>query len=211
MVEPVDDETGPSRRDKRMAQRRQLIIDAAAEEFCENGYEATSLDTVAARVGLSKAGLYYYVKSKEDLFAQLLVEAGEAMDEHINRHAHDNGSSIQSIRAFIAGHVEWACEGGPLAELIVNHLTFVSAGESGDRLRELRRSHEERLSAMLADGMKRRELATRDVRPTAALVLSRLNSVPRWWKVGDPLLTEDVAALISTIAIDGLRSPADVP
>jgi AcrR family transcriptional regulator len=48
--------------------RREAILDAAQDAFLEDGFAATSMSTIAARVGGSKATLYSYFKSKEELF-----------------------------------------------------------------------------------------------------------------------------------------------
>jgi AcrR family transcriptional regulator len=48
--------------------RREAILDAASDVFLEEGYAAASMSTIAARVGGSKATLYSYFKSKEELF-----------------------------------------------------------------------------------------------------------------------------------------------
>lgn len=48
--------------------RREAILDAASDVFLEEGYAAASMSTIAARVGGSKATLYTYFKSKEELF-----------------------------------------------------------------------------------------------------------------------------------------------
>ncbi|QTF08625.1 TetR/AcrR family transcriptional regulator [Brenneria izadpanahii] len=49
-------------------ERRQAIITAAAQLFLEIGYERASMNEVAKRVGGSKATLYNYFTSKEELF-----------------------------------------------------------------------------------------------------------------------------------------------
>jgi AcrR family transcriptional regulator len=48
--------------------RREAILDAARDVFLEDGFAATSMSTIAARVGGSKATLYTYFKNKEELF-----------------------------------------------------------------------------------------------------------------------------------------------
>ncbi len=48
--------------------RREAILDVAREVFLEEGYAAASMSTIAARVGGSKATLYNYFRSKEELF-----------------------------------------------------------------------------------------------------------------------------------------------
>lgn len=49
-------------------ERRQAILDAASQVFQEMGYERASMNEVAKRVGGSKATLYNYFSSKEELF-----------------------------------------------------------------------------------------------------------------------------------------------
>ncbi|HJV42158.1 TetR/AcrR family transcriptional regulator [Caulobacter sp.] len=48
--------------------RREAILDVAAEVFLEEGFDAASMSTIAARVGGSKSTLYNYFKSKEEIF-----------------------------------------------------------------------------------------------------------------------------------------------
>ena len=51
----------------RTEEKREEIIRIAAELFQENGFERTSMSTISERLGGSKATLYGYFKSKEDL------------------------------------------------------------------------------------------------------------------------------------------------
>jgi len=48
--------------------RRLEILEAARELFCERGFDRVSMEEVAARVGISKAAVYLYFKSKTELF-----------------------------------------------------------------------------------------------------------------------------------------------
>lgn len=63
----------PTRAEKNAATTTALL-DAAAQTFAEHGFEATTMDEIAERVGLSKGALYYRYKTKEDLFIALLDE-----------------------------------------------------------------------------------------------------------------------------------------
>lgn len=55
--------------------RQQAILDAAAREFAQVGYEAASLNRVLDTVGLSKGAFYYYFDDKADLAATVMVWA----------------------------------------------------------------------------------------------------------------------------------------
>jgi len=58
--------------------RRQAILSAAIEVFRELGYERASMAAISTRVGGSKATLYSYFKSKEELFAEAMLDAVDA-------------------------------------------------------------------------------------------------------------------------------------
>src|ERR1700689_2843366 len=62
MVKPAQ-VTSPKR-----DQRREAIMSVAREVFFENGYAATSMSSIAARLGGSKGTLYNYFRNKEELF-----------------------------------------------------------------------------------------------------------------------------------------------
>jgi AcrR family transcriptional regulator len=63
---------------KRTLEKRQAILDAAAEVFRESGYERASMSDIGLRTGFSKTTLYAYFGSKEALLAALAEAATEA-------------------------------------------------------------------------------------------------------------------------------------
>jgi len=57
--------------------KRAAIVEAAIAEFRTNGFEATSMDRIAATAGVSKRTVYNHFPSKDDLFGQILRELWE--------------------------------------------------------------------------------------------------------------------------------------
>ena len=53
-------------------EKRQVIVDAAFEVFSEVGFAQASMSEIAARAGVSKATLYSYFESKEQMFAEFM-------------------------------------------------------------------------------------------------------------------------------------------
>jgi len=67
----------PTKRDD----RREAILDVAQACFLAEGYAATSMSTIAARLGGSKGTLYNYFKNKEELYAAMMQRVcGEIQD-----------------------------------------------------------------------------------------------------------------------------------
>ena len=79
--------------------RRDAIIQAAMEVFSEVGFERASMSEIAARVGGSKATLYGYFASKEELYVA-------AMQEAITTQAGEIGRILDPARADVRAVLE---------------------------------------------------------------------------------------------------------
>lgn len=71
--------------------RKGLILDAAADAFMEFGFHGTSIDAIADRLDLTKGSIYYYFRSKMNLFSAV----------------HDN--ALSSVTARVKGEAENTC------------------------------------------------------------------------------------------------------
>lgn len=65
--------------------KRDAIVQAAIVEFRANGFEATSMDKVAARAEVSKRTLYNHFPSKDELFAAILAVLWESSANEMRR------------------------------------------------------------------------------------------------------------------------------
>ncbi|PRX31471.1 TetR family transcriptional regulator [Paraburkholderia sp. BL18I3N2] len=69
----------PSTTHQRLTDRKRVaIVGAAIEEFLAAGYDATSMDRIAARANVSKRTVYNHFPSKEALFAAILHQLWDA-------------------------------------------------------------------------------------------------------------------------------------
>lgn len=59
--------------------RKQELLDAAFELFCENGYDKTSVNSIIEKVGVSKGAFYYYFKSKKEVMDTLIIQEVEKL------------------------------------------------------------------------------------------------------------------------------------
>jgi len=60
---------------------KDLILRAASEEFADKGFAATKTSDIAAKAGLPKPNVYYYFKSKENLYREVLESIIEPLLE----------------------------------------------------------------------------------------------------------------------------------
>lgn len=61
--------------------KRAAIVDAAIEEFLASGYDATSMDRIAAHAGVSKRTIYNHFPSKDALFVAILQKLWNATQD----------------------------------------------------------------------------------------------------------------------------------
>lgn len=59
--------------------KKEAIVQAAVQEFRRLGYDATSMDAIAASAGVSKRTVYNHFPGKEDLFAAILQRLWETV------------------------------------------------------------------------------------------------------------------------------------
>jgi AcrR family transcriptional regulator len=91
--------------------KRQAIVEAASQVFLELGFEGASMATIATRVGGSKATLYGYFSSKEELFAQVMHGAAQRHFERIFAALENDGDDLpQALQHFGERMLTMVCQ-----------------------------------------------------------------------------------------------------
>ena len=107
---------------KRNNERPHQILSAAVDLFCELGFEAARLEDIADRAGVSKATIYLYFESKEDLFFALIRENIVPMvDQTISQMEKFEGPASDFLRfkAHHLGHALAHTNHGAILKLVV--------------------------------------------------------------------------------------------
>src|SRR6266853_2989653 len=82
MMQPV---TAPrSLKEKQRGEREALILQVAEEVLMEKGYYETSIDEIAARVGIAKGTVYLHFPSKEDLVIAIFERDMQQLLQYID-------------------------------------------------------------------------------------------------------------------------------
>ncbi len=81
----ISTSTTPNLRERRRQHTEQQLKEAAWEEVREQGAAAVTLRGIARRVGMSPAGLYRYVDSRDGLLTWLIADGYDACADHLGR------------------------------------------------------------------------------------------------------------------------------
>ncbi len=79
---------------KEAGERKNEILDAAAELFAARGYEETSTGDILARVGIARGTLYYHFKSKEDILDALIERTNSMLIAKAKKAAADQSLPV---------------------------------------------------------------------------------------------------------------------
>ena len=148
--------------------RREAIIQAAIAVFNEAGFERASMSEIAARLGGSKATLYGYFASKEDLYVAAMQEAIAAQAGEISRILDPQKCDIAAVlQAFAIAYLEKVTS----PDILANKRTMIGQGGASSVAAQLY-DHVERyvwtpMAAYLARLMERGDLRRLDPRIAA--------------------------------------------
>ncbi|HXI85813.1 MAG TPA: TetR/AcrR family transcriptional regulator [Parvularculaceae bacterium] len=91
---------------RRAEARPDEILAAALAEFTESGFEATRVEDVARRAGLSKAGVYLYFDSKDALLRALIEHEVEPVAERVAALAEaGKNEPLEALRTIVGAFV----------------------------------------------------------------------------------------------------------
>jgi AcrR family transcriptional regulator len=80
---------------------RETILKIAQEIFSRYGYKKTTLDDIANAVRKGKSSLYYYFKSKEDLFQAVIMKEVELLARELDKVVNRNTDPIDKLRDYM--------------------------------------------------------------------------------------------------------------
>lgn len=185
--------------------KRTAILRTAARLFADKGYEATSLDLIAERLGMHKATLYHYVQNKESILYQCLVMSFGDLDGVMKQMEDRSIPVLQRLRIF-ARSVAVAQNNDFGRCLVLVGLRPLEMMPSGD-IRQFQRRLDRTVRDLVTEGV-----ADGSIRPcqpglVSALLFGSLNWVPHWRKDSGRLSVTQIADAFVDMLIHGIATP----
>ena len=103
-------------REEQYELKRRAALEAAANAFNEFGFYKTSLGDIAAVLGVTKAALYYYFKSKDEILFECHTLAIQAMTNLPTTGR--NMSGLQKVETFVRGYVDMIVQASAVASCL---------------------------------------------------------------------------------------------
>ncbi|WP_448389444.1 TetR/AcrR family transcriptional regulator [Microbacterium aurum] len=203
---PTPDLDAPPPRRGRPGYDRDQVVRIAVQLFNEQGYDATSVADLAARLGLTKSALYHHVSSKEAILQSALDDALGALEGALADAFATQDAAIDRLRHVVRGAVHVLTERLPEVTLLLR----VRGNSAAERSAlERRRAFDQRVTTIVRDAQREGALADDiDAAVATRLVFGMVNSLTEWYRPGGAVDPDRLADDVLRVALDGLDRPA---
>jgi TetR/AcrR family transcriptional regulator, cholesterol catabolism regulator len=197
--------------------KRNELLQIAGDVFKEKGFEAATLNDIAARFGTDRAAIYYYFASKEELFQEVFqATAKKVLEENLAeaiRIAALDVAAHEKLRRLIELQITSYEANYPYVYVYIQEdmgkVAFQATPWAKDMVRKTRR-FEGIVTDIITTGIKNAEFRDDLSVPLVVKTLfGMVNWTHRWFKPGDRKYTaQQTIDTFSAIFFDGLRRPS---
>ncbi|MCE0767017.1 TetR/AcrR family transcriptional regulator [Pseudonocardia kujensis] len=194
--------------------KRNELLQIAGDVFKEKGFEAATLNDIAARFGTDRAAIYYYFAGKDEIFQEVFqATAKKVLDENLAEAVRISGLEItahEKLRRLIRLQITSYEANYPYVYVYIQEdmgkVAFQSTPWAKEMVRKTRR-FEGIVTDIIAEGIKNGEFRSDLSIPLVVRTLfGMVNWTHRWFKPGDRKYTaEQTVDTFSAIFFDGLR------
>lgn len=189
---------------KRERLTQKAIVEAAAGLFARNGFGATSLDDIAAVLGVTKGAFYYHVKNKEEILRLIYLMVLTASEEPLRKIVEADLPPAEKLRLAVEHHATVAADRSPAMAVFYReqpHLTGPFAKEISLR----KKAYERYFEQIIEDGQAAGVFDARiDPKIAAFGLLGMCNWLSQWYKAEGQYTPRQIAGMFMHMIGDGM-------
>jgi AcrR family transcriptional regulator len=179
------------------------ILDVAVRVFRERGYDGSTLDDVARAAGITKASIYYHVRSKEELLARGVGRALDALFSVLEERPARRGRALARLKYVVHRTIEITVDQLPEVTLLLRVRGNTPVER---RLMDRRREFDHLMGRIVRDAQRQGDLRDDvEARLATRLLFGMLNSITEWYRPAGELDAPEVAEAIFQIAFEGIE------
>lgn len=183
--------------------RAQEIYLTAAQLFVERGVDSTSLADIAAALNITKAGLYYYFESKQELLFRIVTLGLDSVKNEVLDPAREIKDAEERLEFIIFNHARLAAEGNH-AVIIISHEINSLSFTQREAILKRRRDYFEFVRRTLVELEKDEKLYEIDITTATFTLFGMILWLSRWFRPNGKLSVEKVCRDVCDMALKGL-------
>jgi len=189
--------------------RRENLLAVAARVFAARGYDRTTMRDLSRASQMSLAGMYYYVKGKEDLLFEIQRGCFERVRQGAERTLAEATGSEERLQAFIRHHVTFFAN--HMDEMkVLSHEAESLTGAPLEEVRRLKRAYVD-LCLDLLGRLDEQNGGDRVNRHVAAYALfGMMNWIYTWYDPKGSVGVEELAESVCRLFLNGYAAEVHV-
>ncbi|MCD6152734.1 MAG: TetR family transcriptional regulator [Syntrophobacterales bacterium] len=176
------------------SKKLQEIIDTALDLFHAKGYKSTTIDDISKELGISKAAIYHYVESKDELLSIIYTQAFENIFRDTNEIAGMDIPPDEKLRRIIHNHI---------TNIIIKKLSMFSVFFSEEnqvsekdfqKIRAEKKKYTAIVEEIIKEGISKGIFAENDPKLLSYAIIGMCNWIYKWYKPQySPYRPEEIA------------------
>ena len=146
--------------------RRREILETAARVICEKSYEGASIQDIAEACGLTKAGLYHHIRSKEHLLLEIMNYGMDVFEEQVLNQVLAISDPLERLKACMEKNILLVTHGWSKEVTIILHEHATLTGEARAQINARKKRYVKFLETSFAEAVRDGQI--RPVNPTVA-------------------------------------------
>lgn len=187
--------------------RRREILETAARLFCAKGYNGTSLRDIAEACELTKAGLYHYSRSKEQLLVEIMDYGMDIFEEKVLHQVMPIEDPVARLRACMHENVLLVTEDRTKEVTIILHEHATLEGEAQARINARKKRYVRFLESSFTEAIRDGRLRPVDPKVAAFSFLGQTLWIYKWFRADGKIPAEQLAQEMVRLFFDGLEIP----
>lgn len=176
----------------KQAVREEALLQTAADCFCEHGYRATKLETVAERMGISRVTLYRYCPSKKELLVRIFERAMSFYQHDLRRICTQPIPAEEKLRQIVRHQIRLIVERRNILIVFFSEESHLPE-EMVHRVRAERRAYDDLIEGVIAEGIRAGRFAPLPPKLVAFAILGMCNWLYQWYQPDGPLSADEIA------------------
>lgn len=182
--------------------KREAVLRSAVRTFNLRGFQAASLDEVAANLRISKPTIYRYLGNKEQVLLECVTRGLEMLQAAAIEAKSEAGSGLKRLSHFLRRYAEINMD--DFGRCVIRTDEAVLSPEGRALFRALKAKIDRAMRELIAEGIEDGSLAPLDVKMTAFTLAGALNWPARWHDPAGKETAEEIARSLVEVLIQGL-------
>jgi TetR/AcrR family transcriptional regulator, cholesterol catabolism regulator len=188
-------------------ERHREVLETAARLIREQGYEAASVQDIAAACGLTKAGLYYYIRSKEDLLLEIMSYGMDIFEERVLLPVLAIADPVERLKECMKRNIHLVTEERSKEVTVILHEHETLTGAARQQINARKKRYVHFLEASFEEAMREGRIRRVEPRVAAFSFLGMVLWIYKWFRLDGKIPADRLAAEMQDLFFGGLEIP----